>query len=516
MPPKPAVLCILDGWGEREDAPDNAIALADVPNWTRLSQSMPRSRLDASAGEVGLPDGQMGNSEVGHMNLGAGRIVMQDLPRIDAAVADSSLADNAALRAYAERLKQTGGTCHLLGLLSPGGVHAHQEHIAALAGIVAGMGVPVAVHGFLDGRDMPPKSADSCIRQFEASIGGYGGVRLASLIGRYFAMDRDNRWDRVIKCYDLLVDGRGERHETAHDAVAAAYASGETDEFILPRVIGDYAGMKDGDGVLMANFRADRARQILAALGDPEFIGFERSRVVDFATRLGMVEYSQALNAYYDILFPAQDLDGVIGAVVASEGLRQLRIAETEKYAHVTFFMNGGREEPFPGEDRILVPSPNVATYDERPEMSAPEVTDRLIEAIDSGAYDLIIVNYANGDMVGHTGDLEAAIRAVETLDTALGRLERAVSKAGGVMLVTADHGNCEQMSDPEGGAHTAHTLNVVPAVLVNPPEWVGGLRDGRLSDVAPTLLRLMGIEQPAAMTGRSLIEETGVRVAAQ
>ncbi|MEQ8665643.1 MAG: 2,3-bisphosphoglycerate-independent phosphoglycerate mutase [Rhodospirillales bacterium] len=514
--PSPVVLCILDGWGDRSDGDDNAIALANTPNWDRLGGSCPRSRLNASAGEVGLPEGQMGNSEVGHMNLGAGRVVMQDLPRIDSAFRDGVVSDEPPFAAFAEALKKSGGTCHLMGLLSPGGVHAHQGQMASLAHLLAERGIPVAVHAFLDGRDMPPKSAASCLERFEARIAGCDNVGIATIVGRYYAMDRDNRWDRVQKAYDLIVDGQGEAFPFASEAIEAAYVNGQSDEFVLPAAIGGYGGAKDGDGILMANFRADRAREILAALTSPGFDGFERARVVDFAARLGMVEYSKSLNEQFEVMFPPETLNNVIGEVIADLGLRQLRIAETEKYAHVTFFMNGGREEPFDGEDRILVPSPNVATYDLQPAMSAPELTDKLCAAITGGPYDLIIANYANGDMVGHTGVLSAAIEAVEVLDESLGRLEKAVVDAGGTMLVTADHGNCEQMSDEAGGAHTAHTLNVVPAILVNPPEWVSGLHAGRLSDVAPTLLRLMDIPQPREMTGQSLIEESGARAAAQ
>ena len=514
--PAPVVLCILDGWGDRNDGDDNAIAKADTPNWDRLSGSFPRSQLNASEGEVGLPEGQMGNSEVGHMNLGAGRVVMQDLPRIDAAFREDIVGDEPPFAAFVQALTESGGTCHLMGLLSPGGVHSHQGHMSSLAQLLSKRGIPVVIHGFLDGRDTPPKSAISCLERFEGMIEGADNVSVATLIGRYYAMDRDNRWDRVRKAYDLIVDGVGDTYANTNEAIQAAYANGQSDEFVLPSVIGDYAGAKDGDGILMVNFRADRAREILAALAVPDFDGFERSRVVDFAARLGMVEYSKALNDQFEVMFPPADLVNVIGAVIADRGLRQLRIAETEKYAHVTFFMNGGREEPFDGEDRILVPSPNVATYDLQPAMSAPEVTDRLCDAIVNGGYDLIIANFANGDMVGHTGVLQAAIEAVEVLDQSLGRLEQAVIEAGGTMLVTADHGNCEQMSDHDGGAHTAHTLNVVPAILVNPPDWVSGLRGGRLSDVAPTLLRLLDIPQPIEMTGHSLIEESGARAAAQ
>jgi 2,3-bisphosphoglycerate-independent phosphoglycerate mutase len=507
--PRPVVLCILDGWGVREDGPDNAIALAATPNWDRFMASAPHALLDASEHEVGLPAGQMGNSEVGHMNIGGGRVVLQDLPRIDRAIEDGSLAQSPALADFIARLKSSGGSCHLMGLLSPGGVHSHQAHMAALANLVAAAGVPVRVHAFLDGRDTPPSSARGYIERFLADIARAGPrAAIATVSGRYYAMDRDKRWERVALAWRALVDAQGERAHSALAAVDGAYARGETDEFVKPTVVEGYAGMRDGDGVLMANFRADRAREILLSLLDPEFAGFQRPRAVRFAAALGMVEYSQRLNRFLATLFRPQDMADTLGEVVAKAGWRQLRIAETEKYAHVTFFFNGGEESEFPGEARILVPSPKVATYDLKPEMSAHEVTDRLVEAIDSGAYDFIVVNYANTDMVGHTGDLQAAIKAVEAVDRCLGRLAEAVERAGGALLVTSDHGNAEMMQDAgTGQAHTAHTLNRVPVLLVNAPNHGIRLRDGRLADIAPTLLGLMGLPQPEAMTGRSLIE---------
>jgi 2,3-bisphosphoglycerate-independent phosphoglycerate mutase len=467
----------------------------------------------------------MGNSEVGHMNIGAGRVVMQDLPRIDAAVAQSEVKANPAMTAFIGRLKASGGTCHLMGLMSPGGVHSHQDHIAALARILAEAGVPVAIHAFLDGRDTPPSSARGFVAEFERGIAGLGGARIATIGGRYYAMDRDKRWERVALAYAALVDGKGEAAATAIAAIDSAYGRGETDEFAKPTAVGGYRGMRDGDGVLMANFRADRARQILAALLDPGFSAFARLRVVKFAAALGMSEYSTALNAFMPALFPAERLSHVLGAVVAEAGMTQLRIAETEKYAHVTFFLNGGEETFFPGEERILVPSPKVATYDLQPEMSAFEVTDKLVEAINARKFDLIVVNYANTDMVGHTGDLQAAIKAVEAVDLCLGRLRDAVKAQGGAMIITADHGNAETMQDPETREpHTAHTLNRVPVILVNGRAPVRTLRDGRLADIAPTLLALMGLRQPAEMTGKSLIpadaaaapaEEAGRRASA-
>ena len=425
--PRPVVLCILDGWGASDDPRDNAIAKARTPTWDRLIESCPHSRLDASADQVGLPAGQMGNSEVGHMNLGAGRVVFQDLPRIDRAIADGTLAANRVLGALVGRLKASGGTCHLMGLLSPGGVHSHHGHIAALAGIVAGAGVPVAVHAFLDGRDTPPRSARDYLRAFGGDVGGAPGVRIATISGRYYAMDRDKRWERTAKAYQTLVMGQGETAATADAAVAASYGRDVGDEFVLPTAIAGYRGMGDGHGLLMANFRADRTRQILGALLDPGFAGFPRGRAVRFATAAGMGEYSAALDRHMAALFPPLRLVRIFPEVIAEAGLKQLRIAETEKYAHVTYFFNGGEERAFPGEERILVPSPKVATYDLEPEMSAFEVTDKLVAAIADGHYDVIVVNYANADMVGHTGKEAAAIKAIEAVDRCLGRLVRAV-----------------------------------------------------------------------------------------
>lgn len=504
--PRPVVLCILDGWGWREDPTANAIAQARAPHWHRLLAAYPHALLNSSGLEVGLPDGQMGNSEVGHMNLGAGRVVMQDLPRIDAAVADGSLAANPALTAMIAGLKANGGTCHLLGLLSPGGVHSHQDHLAALARAVAAAGVPVAVHAFLDGRDTPPSSAPGYLARFLDAVAGLP-VRVATVSGRYYAMDRDKRWERVSLAWAALVEAQGQTAPDAPAAVEASYAAGKTDEFVLPTVIGGYEGMKDSDALLMGNFRSDRAREILATLVDPAFDGFARARQVAWSARLGMVEYSTELNAFLTPLFPPESLSGILGEVVSAAGLRQLRLAETEKYAHVTFFFNGGREQVFPGEERILVPSPKVATYDLQPAMSALEVADRAVAAIEGGGFDLIVINFANGDMVGHTGILPAAVAAVETVDACLGRLEAAILAAGGTLLVTADHGNAEMMTDPvTGQPHTAHTTGPVPAVLVAPPGGIGGLADGRLADVAPTLLALLGLPQPPEMTGHSLL----------
>ena len=505
--PRPVVLCILDGWGERGKADDNAIETARAPNWHRLISHWPHAHLQASEHSVGLPDGQMGNSEVGHTNIGAGRIVLQDLPRVDAAIAEGELAGMPALRDFIGKLKESRGTAHLMGLMSPGGVHSHQHHIAALAGILAEGEVPVAVHAFLDGRDTPPKSAAFFMKQFREEVSGLRDMRVATVCGRYYAMDRDKRWERVERAYRTVASGIGQSADDPVQAIEAAYARGETDEFVEPAVITGYQGMRDGDGLLIANFRADRVREIAAALLDPDFSGFAREETITFAAALGLVEYSTELNRFLGVLFPPDDLKDTFGELVSRAGLKQLRLAETEKYAHVTFFFNGGRETVFPGEERILVPSPKVATYDQQPEMSAPEVTDKVVAAIQTGRFDVIVLNYANTDMVGHTGRMGAAIKAVETVDSCLGRLSEAVEAAGGTLVITADHGNAEMMRDPETGEpHTAHTLNPVPLVVVNPPGAIRHLEDGRLSDVAPTLLDILGLPKPPVMTGHSLI----------
>lgn len=506
-PKGPVVLCILDGFGSRDEVENNAIRLANTPTFDRLMSEQPVAKIATSGLSVGLPEGQMGNSEVGHMNLGAGRVVMQDLPRIDAAVEDGSLSSMPTLIEFFESLKETGGTCHLMGLLSPGGVHSHQDHMVALARYLHRENIPVRVHAFLDGRDTPPRSALAFAEQFTTDLGEAG--QIATVSGRYYAMDRDKNWERVEKAWRALALGEGQEARNISIAIQSSYADDVTDEFLLPHILAGYEGMKDGDALLMANFRADRAREILSALVDPAFQEFKREHNPTFSAVCGMVEYSSQHSEYMTALFPPEDLPNTLGEILATTGKRQLRIAETEKYAHVTFFLNGGREQVFDGEERILVPSPKVATYDLQPEMSAPEVTEKLCEAIASGSFDLIVVNFANGDMVGHTGVLAAAIKAVETLDASLARLEQALQDAGGVMLVTADHGNCEMMVDPEtGNPHTAHTVGAVPAFLVNSevlPEPVQ-LINGSLADIAPTILNLMGMDHPEEMTGKSLL----------
>ena len=505
--PKPVVLCILDGWGHRSESTDNAIAQAKTPTWDRFLASYPHALLETSGRDVGLPAGQMGNSEVGHMNIGGGRIMSQDLPRIDIAVADGSIAQKPALVNFIAALKKSGGACHILALISPGGVHSHQDHIVALARIVDGAGVAVRIHALLDGRDTPPSSALGFMEKFLADLDGLKNTKVATVGGRYYGMDRDKRWERVEKAYVAIAEAKGSAAPDARAAIKASYDAGLTDEFMLPAVLDGYTGMRNGDGVLMGNFRADRAREILSALLDPSFAGFVRPRVLSFAAATGLTEYSSAHNDLMTVMFAAEQASNMLGEIVSRAGLTQLRIAETEKYAHVTFFFNGGIEKEFPGESRIMVPSPKVATYDLQPEMSAAEVTDKIVEAVENARFDVIVVNYANGDMVGHTGILAAAMKAAETLDACLARLETAISKAGGVLLVSADHGNLELMRDPETHEpHTQHTVGVVPVVLVNAPAGLAHLRDGRLADLAPTILELLHLPQPAEMTGQSLL----------
>ena len=497
------MLVILDGWGWREEVADNAVRQARTPTFDDLWAG-PHAFLRTSGRDVGLPDGQMGNSEVGHLNIGAGRIVMQDLPRVGNAIHDGTLEGLPPIVELGNRLHASGGTLHLMGLLSPGGVHAHEDHALALARIFAMKGIPVAIHAWTDGRDNPPRDAARTLPAFAAALPP--GVRIATVTGRYYAMDRDHRWERVVTAWNAMVLAEGERAATAEGAVAAAHARDITDEFVPATVIGDYAGMRDGDALLCFNFRADRVRQILAAVLDPAFAGFPRPRLPALCDAVGLTEYSAALNPFLHTVFPPQSMADLLGPTVAAAGMTQLRMAETEKYPHVTYFLNGGEETPSPGEDRIMVPSPKVATYDLQPEMSAPELSEKAAAAIRSGRYDLIILNFANADMVGHTGSLPAATRAVEAADAGLGRVVRAIRDVGGALLVTADHGNAELMRDPAtGGPHTAHTTNPVPVMLLGGPAGVP-IHDGRLADLAPTLLALLGLPQPAAMTGRSLL----------
>lgn len=510
---KPTVLCILDGWGQRDNVTGNAVAQADTPTYDRIMATCPHATLITHGPDVGLPRSQMGNSEVGHTNIGAGRVVAMDLGQIDLAVEDGSFATNAALQEFVAKVRAAKGTAHLFGVVSDGGVHGHITHLKAAVAALTAAGVPVAIHAITDGRDVPPSSARGFMADLVASLPTDSlppdtlstPARIATVIGRYWAMDRDTRWDRVQRAYDAMVTGKGEAAPDALSAVDQAYAAGQTDEFIAPTAIGGYAGVRPGDGLFCLNFRADRAREILSALAAPAFAGFDAGRRPDWSGLLGMVEYSDAHNAFIATAYPKRKLTNTLGAWVAAHGLRQFRVAETEKYPHVTFFLNGGKEEPEVGEDRAMPKSPNVATYDLQPEMSAPEVTDRLVEAIGAG-YDLIVCNYANPDMVGHTGDLHAAMAACQAVNAGLARVLDALRAAGGAMLLTADHGNCEMMTDPDTGQpHTAHTLNLVPVALIGGPDGAG-LASGRLADVAPTLLDLMGLLQPPEMTGQSLL----------
>ena len=503
---KPVVLCILDGWGLNPSTEGNAVALANTPNFDRVMATCPNATLTTFGPDVGLPTGQMGNSEVGHTNIGAGRVVAMDLGQIDLAVEDGSFAANPALSEFISCLQGTGGTAHLMGVVSDGGVHAHINHLKAAVRAITDAGVPVVIHAITDGRDVAPVSAEGYIADLLADLPE--GARVGTVIGRYFAMDRDSRWDRVERAYKAMIRGEGQTATDALTAVKQAHAAGETDEFIPPTVIDGFAGARGGDGFFCLNFRADRAREILAAIGAPSFNGFHVGHRVKWARMLGMVDYSEAHNAFMQTAYPKKVLNNTLGHWVAEKGLTQYRLAETEKYPHVTFFLNGGRELPEAGEDRFMPSSPKVATYDLAPEMSSAEVTDNFVAAIEHG-YDLIVVNYANPDMVGHTGVVAAGIKAVEAVDAGLGRVLDALEKAGGAMVLTADHGNCEMMIDPvTGGPHTAHTLNPVPVAVIGGPDGVT-LRDGRLADVAPTLLELMGVELPPEMTGVSLIKRS-------
>ena len=511
--PKPVVLMILDGWGHREDPADNALAQAELPHWRALLATCPHTLIHTEGRHVGLPDGQMGNSEVGHMNLGAGRIVHQDLTRIDAAIEDGSFFENPELLAACDAVADDEGTLHVLALLSPGGVHSHERHVFAMLELAARRDVPrVAVHAFLDGRDMPPRSAAPSLAALQQRCQAHGNAWIASISGRYYAMDRDQRWDRVHRAWEAIVAARADyRALDAEAALQAAYLRGETDEFVAPTVIappdGEPRPMADGDAVVFMNFRADRARQLTAAFVSPDFAGFEARRpgLARFTT---LSEYDATLPVH--VAFPPDNLSHGFGELLAERGLTQLRIAETEKYAHVTFFFSGGREAPYPGEERILVPSPKVATYDQQPEMSCPEVTARLVEAIRAQRHDAIICNIANPDMVGHTGNLQAAILAAQAVDQAIGAVASAVRAVHGALVITADHGNLELMRDSSTNEpHTAHTVGPVPLLYLG--ERDATLRGGgALRDVAPTLLDLMGLPKPAEMTGQSLLLPSG------
>lgn len=502
-------LIILDGIGLGDSNDSNALFAARTPTLDALLSDYPNSRIATSGLAVGLPEGQMGNSEVGHMNLGAGRVVYQSLTRIDKAIAEGEFARNAELVKLVRQALERGGAVHVMGLLSPGGVHSHIDQILAACGIMVELGVQrLLVHAFLDGRDTPPRCASESLQALDASLAQLGTGRIATVTGRYFALDRDNRWPRIEKAYRAIVQGQAEQHaSSAHEALANAYARGESDEFVGATVVGDAVPVHPEDALLFMNFRPDRARQLCQALVAKTFEGFERPWVLPASQLLTLTRYAEDLPC--PCAFAPEQIDNSLGEYLASLGKRQLRIAETEKYAHVTFFFNGGREAPFEHEERILIPSPEVASYDLQPQMSAPQLTERLVQAIRSQRFDLVVCNYANGDMVGHTGSFEAAVQAVEALDTCVAQVAEAILAVDGQCLITADHGNVEQMHDPDSGqAHTSHTLNPVPLILVGRNLTNINIKDGRLCDIAPTLLHLMNIPQPAQMQGTSLLSD--------
>ncbi|HFC53751.1 MAG TPA: 2,3-bisphosphoglycerate-independent phosphoglycerate mutase [Gammaproteobacteria bacterium] len=507
---RPVVLVILDGWGYSEKTHDNAIAQARKPTWDRLWHEYPHTLIRASGAEVGLPSGQMGNSEVGHLNIGAGRVVYQEYTRVDRAIHTGSFFTNRTLTDPVDMAKKKGTAVHIMGLLSPGGVHSHEDHIHASVELAIKRGAPkVYLHAFLDGRDTAPKSAAASIQRMEEKFRELGNGRIASIVGRYYAMDRDHRWPRIQAAYELMTEGRGEYEAcSASEGLAMAYSRGETDEFVKPTAIippgGERVKIGKGDVILFMNYRSDRARQITRPFIEKKFDCFPRSRRIKLGAFVTLTEYSSAFKTR--VAFPPERLHNTFGEYIAEHGLRQLRIAETEKYAHVTFFFNGGEEETYPGEERILIPSPDVATYDLQPEMNAYELTDKLVEAIEGGRFDAIICNYANPDMVGHTGNLEATIKAIEALDSCLQRVVASVQKVGGEALITADHGNAELMRNEETGQpHTAHTTNPVPFIYVGRKAEMAA--NGALCDVAPTMLELLGQETPPEMTGRPLVK---------
>lgn len=505
--PKPLVLIILDGFGHSDSTEYNAIHAANTPVYDHLRATQPHSLISGSGMDVGLPDGQMGNSEVGHMNLGAGRVVYQDFTRVTKSIRDGDFFDNSAITRAVDQAAGAGKAVHILGLLSDGGVHSHQDHLVAMAELAAQRGAEkIYLHAFLDGRDTPPRSAQASIERLDTAFATLGKGRIASLVGRYFAMDRDNRWDRVEQAYNLIVNGQGQFNAaSAAEGLQAAYARGENDEFVKATTLGEPVKVEDGDAVVFMNFRADRARELTRAFVEPDFQDFPRARLPQLADFVMLTQY--AANIPAPSAFAPASLSNVLGEYLAKNGKTQLRIAETEKYAHVTFFFSGGREEPFEGEERILIPSPQVATYDLQPEMNAPQVTDRIVEAIEQQRYDVIIVNYANGDMVGHTGVFDAAVKAVECLDSCVGRIVAALGKVDGEALITADHGNVEQMEDAcTGQAHTAHTCEPVPFIYVGKRQ-LRMREDGVLADVAPTMLTLMDLPIPQEMTGTSIIQ---------
>jgi 2,3-bisphosphoglycerate-independent phosphoglycerate mutase len=512
MPRQPLLLMILDGWGVSPHSENNAIALARTPNMTRLCAEYPCVDIGTSGMSVGLPEGQMGNSEVGHLNIGAGRIVYQELTRISKSIADGDFFSNPVLLDCIARTKVGSGRLHLAGLLSDGGVHSHNTHLYALLELARQQGLKeVFIHCLLDGRDTPPKSGVEYLAQLEKKIAEIGMGKIATVMGRYYAMDRDNRWERVERAYAAMVSGEGAAFASAAEIITGSYGAGVDDEFVLPSVImadGAPVGrVMDGDGFIFFNFRSDRAREITRTLTDPEFKGFQRRILPQLASYVCMTSYDETFGL--PTAFAPEELKNILGEILGRAGLTQLRIAETEKYAHVTFFFNGGNEVPFPGEERCLIPSPKeVPTYDKKPEMSAYLVTEELLKRLDGDKYDVIVLNFANADMVGHTGILPAAIRAIEAVDDCVGRLVEKVLAKGGRAIITADHGNAEMMADEHGGPHTAHTTDRVPLILVDDMRKGARLRPGILADIAPTILEILGLPQPPEMTGRSLIEK--------
>lgn len=504
---KPIVLMILDGFGYRAEEYGNAIAQAKTPNWDKLWSECPHTLLGASGMDVGLPDGQMGNSEVGHTNIGAGRIVYQELTRITKSILDGDFFENEALLGAVENCKKNGSALHVMGLLSDGGVHSHISHLYAILKLAQENGLDkVYLHCFLDGRDVPPRSGADFLRALQGEIDRVGCGQIATVMGRYYAMDRDNRWERVQQAYDAIVLGAGKQVSDPVQAVEESYGQDVTDEFIVPMVCGEDTKVKENDSVIFYNFRPDRAREITRTFVDPAFDGFVRNNPPKGLYFVCMTQYDATM-PNVQVAFRAEELTNTFGDYISSKGLKQLRIAETEKYPHVTFFFNGGVETPYNGEDRALIPSPKVATYDMQPEMSAYLVTEELLKRLDSDFYDVIILNYANCDMVGHTGVMDAAIKAVEVVDDCVGQIVDKVKAMDGVVLITADHGNADQMYEPDGSPFTAHTTNLVPLIAVN----VGDVTllaegEGKLADLSPTMLKLLGLEQPKEMSGRSII----------
>ncbi len=503
----PVVLCILDGWGIGNGGQYDAITSANTPCYDSMMEKYPNTTLTTFGGQVGLPDGQMGNSEVGHMNIGAGRVVMQYLPRITKAFTEGKVKNHNAITSLIENLKESGKSCHIMGLASNGGVHAHIDHIMDLAKIIGMAGVQTHIHAFTDGRDCSPHSGRDFLYDLERQANAFLNVQISTVCGRYYAMDRDNRWDRVERAYNAIVHAEGEEESSIVDYLQANYEENTTDEFIKPAIFSGYEGIEEGDAIIFANFRNDRARQILQSLILEDFDGFERKNgAPPLSEAIGMVEYSDELNEYMETLFQPIDHKNTFGEVIAAHGLKQMRMAETEKYPHVTFFFNCGQEEPYEGEDRILVNSPKVATYDLQPEMSAPELSEKLLKVVADNKHDAIIVNFANTDMVGHTGSVEAARKAAEAVDGTLCKLKEVVLEKNGILIVTADHGNADQMYDPATkGPHTAHTLNPVPFIVIGAEKTK--LKEGKLADIAPTMLHFLGIEQPDDMDGENLVK---------